>query len=54
MTLHTGLRDLTGDALAKDLAWSFETAPLAFSGLPSNKPTDDATPAPVGLRPKIR
>jgi uncharacterized protein YfaS (alpha-2-macroglobulin family) len=53
VTLHTGLRDLAGDALAKDLAWSFETAPLAFSGLPSNKATDDATPAPVGLRPKI-
>jgi uncharacterized protein YfaS (alpha-2-macroglobulin family) len=54
VTLRAGLRDLTGDALAGDLAWTFETEPLQFSGLPQIKAADDeSTPPPVGLRPKL-
>jgi hypothetical protein len=53
VTLRAGLRDLAGDALGSDLAWTFETQALTFTGLPSNRPTDDGTPAPVGLRLKI-
>ncbi|HEV3195980.1 MAG TPA: Ig-like domain-containing protein, partial [Candidatus Cybelea sp.] len=54
VTLRAGLRDLTGDALTGDLAWTFETEPLQFSGLPQIKAADDeSTPPPVGLRPKL-
>ncbi|MBV8152821.1 MAG: Ig-like domain-containing protein, partial [Candidatus Eremiobacteraeota bacterium] len=53
--LTAGLRDLDGDSLGSDLAWTFETAPLEFSNLPLLKPTDDnPSPAPVGLRPAIK
>jgi uncharacterized protein YfaS (alpha-2-macroglobulin family) len=55
VTLSAGLRDLAGDALTKDLAWTFETDDLAFSGLPSVSPSPDETaPPPVGLRPTIK
>jgi alpha-2-macroglobulin len=54
ITLTAGLRDLDGDSLEKDLAWTFETAPLKLRNLPQLKAADDeATPAPVGLRPTI-
>jgi len=54
VTLTAGLRDLDGDTLPADLAWTFETAPLEFSALPSVVATDDeSTPAPVGLHPKL-
>ena len=56
ITLSAGLRDLAGDSLTQDLAWTFETDPLEFSELPG---TDDAseetpTPLPVRLQPKVR
>ncbi len=55
VTLRAGLRDLAGDALPSDLAWTFETAPLQFSRLPQIKAADDeSTPPPVGLRPKLQ
>ncbi|MDE2483295.1 MAG: Ig-like domain-containing protein [bacterium] len=54
VTLTRGLRDLDGDALGADLAWTFETAPLAFSDLPDASPSpDDPTPPPVALRPHL-
>ena len=46
VTLTSGLRDLDGDALASDLAWTFETAPLAFSDLPQIQRGDDESTAP--------
>ncbi|HVA28835.1 MAG TPA: Ig-like domain-containing protein [Candidatus Baltobacteraceae bacterium] len=55
VTLTKGLRDLDGDTLANDLTWSFETAPLAFSGLPvATASPGDPTPAPFGLHPSIQ
>lgn len=55
VTLTRGLRDLDGDELARDLAWTFETAPVAFRDLPSTSASPgDPTPAPVSLRPKLR
>ena len=55
VTLAAGLRDLDGDSLARDLAWTFETEPLAFSELPQIQSGDDeATPPPVDLQPKLQ
>ena len=55
VTLAAGLRDLAGDALQRDLAWTFETQALSFSSLPQLGAGDDeATPAPVDLRPKLQ
>jgi hypothetical protein len=55
ITLAAGLRDLAGDTLQRDLAWTFETQALSFTGLPQLVAGDDeATPAPVGLRPKLQ
>jgi uncharacterized protein YfaS (alpha-2-macroglobulin family) len=55
VTLAAGLRDLSGDALQQDLAWTFETEALSFSSLPQLTAGDDeATPAPVGLQPKLQ
>ena len=45
VTLHAGLRDLTGDALAHDLAWTFQTDNLAFSDLPSESNDSDSPSA---------
>ncbi|HKU81740.1 MAG TPA: Ig-like domain-containing protein, partial [Candidatus Tumulicola sp.] len=54
VTLRAGLRDLDGDTLGQDLAWTFETDALSFSDLPqAGKTSDDSTPSPVGVRPKI-
>ncbi len=54
VTLGAGLHDLAGDALQRDVAWTFETKPLEFSNLPQTKAADDeSTPAPVGLRPNL-
>ncbi len=54
VTLTAGLRNLDGDALPNDLAWTFETAPLELRGLPKLTTSDDeSTPAPAGLDPKI-
>lgn len=54
VTLAAGLRDLAGDSLDKDLAWTFDTAPVAFSDLPQTTAgSDETTPSPVGLRPTM-
>jgi alpha-2-macroglobulin len=54
ITLGAGLRDLAGDALQNDLAWTFETKPLAFTGLPQTAASDDeSTPPPVGRSPTL-
>ena len=54
VTLSAGLRDLSGDVLEHDLAWTFETAPLELRDLPQLQATDEGTPAPVGLRPTLQ
>ncbi|MEO6835139.1 MAG: Ig-like domain-containing protein, partial [Candidatus Tumulicola sp.] len=52
--LTVGLRDLAGDSLDRDLAWTFETAPVSFTRLPRlTAPDDQASPPPAGLRPTI-
>lgn len=55
VTLGAGLHDLDGDSLAHDLAWTFETQPVALSNLPTlGGSNDESTPAPAGLRPKLQ
>ncbi|HEX3458447.1 MAG TPA: Ig-like domain-containing protein, partial [Candidatus Baltobacteraceae bacterium] len=54
VTISAGLRDLEGDVLAHDVAWTFATAPLELRDLPQLQPTDEGTPAPVGLRPTLQ
>ncbi len=55
VTLTAGLRDLDGDVLNDDLAWTFETAALAFSNLPILQAAEgESTPPPVSLRPKLQ
>jgi uncharacterized protein YfaS (alpha-2-macroglobulin family) len=55
VTLTAGLRDVAGDALAQDLAWTFNTDELAIAGLPSLEANPDTseTPAPSDVSPKI-
>ncbi|HEX4013876.1 MAG TPA: Ig-like domain-containing protein [Candidatus Cybelea sp.] len=54
ITLGAGLRDLDGDSLPADLAWSFETEPLAFADLPQVQSGDDGSTAPpVDVRPTL-
>ena len=46
VTLSAGLRDLSGDVLEHDLAWTFATAPLDLRDLPQLHGYDDeGTPA---------
>jgi hypothetical protein len=45
-----GLRDLAGDVLKNDVAWSFITEPLTLSGLTGS---DGATLTPVSLMPTV-
>jgi uncharacterized protein YfaS (alpha-2-macroglobulin family) len=54
VTLAAGMSDLAGDRLDRDLAWTFETKPLALRGLPQLAPQDGSTPPPVGLQPVLR
>ena len=55
VTLTAGLRDLDGDTLGNDLAWTFDTRPLAFTNLPTSKVSDgEPTPGPVALKPALR
>ncbi|HEX5275278.1 MAG TPA: Ig-like domain-containing protein [Candidatus Rubrimentiphilum sp.] len=53
VTLTSGLRDLSGHALDRDLAWTFETDPIV---LKNEGQSPDATPTPptVSLRPVVR
>jgi uncharacterized protein YfaS (alpha-2-macroglobulin family) len=54
ITLTAGLRDLDGDRLDRDLAWTFETETLRLRNLPQTQAgEDESTPAPVGTRPKL-
>lgn len=54
ITLRAGLRDLDGDSLPSDLAWSFETESLAFRALPQISGGDDeSTAPPVDVRPTL-
>jgi hypothetical protein len=54
VTLGAGLHDLAGDALQRDLAWTFETQALSFTNLPQTQSSDDeSTPPPLGLRPTL-
>lgn len=56
VTLTAGLRDLSGDALSHDLAWTFETTPLSFSDLPTTVVPPDSyeeTPPPSNLNPTL-
>ena len=55
VTLTAGLHDLTGDSLADDLVWTFETDQVEFTSLPSLTAIgDEGTPTPAPLNPKIR
>ena len=49
VTLTAGLKDVRGDGLARDLAWTFATQPLQIS-LPDAYSTPSGT---VGLRPAV-
>ncbi|MEO6912682.1 MAG: Ig-like domain-containing protein, partial [Candidatus Baltobacteraceae bacterium] len=54
ITLTSGLRDLAGDALREDLAWTFQTDPISLSELPQLRAaplSDGPSPGPVALRP---
>ncbi|HEV2262409.1 MAG TPA: Ig-like domain-containing protein [Candidatus Rubrimentiphilum sp.] len=52
VTLRRGLRDLRGETLARDLAWTFETDPISLSNADA-APYATPTPATVSLRPAI-
>lgn len=61
VTLKSGLRDLRGDALARDLAWTFVTRPLKIVDADAEAALEEtygpATPPPapvVSLRPMVR
>ena len=49
VTLTAGLRDVRGDALERDLSWTFNTGALAF-----DLPEGESPPGTVPLRPSIR
>lgn len=55
VTLTAGLKDLDGDALASDLAWTFETSGIDIGNVPNAQPTDDNPQQtdPVSLHPTI-
>lgn len=48
VTLTSGLRDLQGHTLDRDLAWTFDTGALRFS-----VPTDEPSPGTVSLQPVL-
>ncbi len=51
VTLTAGLADLAKHRLASDLAWSFTTQPIQFSGYPG--PATDASPLPLSRSPRF-
>ncbi len=54
VTLTKGLHDLSGDSLDYDLAWTFETEPLAFTDFSTaSAGSDQPTPQPTGLTPTL-
>lgn len=55
ITLTTGLHDLAGDRLQRDLSWTFETQSLAFRDLPSlGEDEYGDTPSPATLHPMLQ
>ena len=46
VTLHKGFADLAGETLSNDLAWTFETTPIAYDPLPG---ADASAPPVVSL-----
>jgi uncharacterized protein YfaS (alpha-2-macroglobulin family) len=55
VTLTAGLRDLDGDTLGDDLAWTFETEPVGFTDIPSlGSNQDGETPPPSDVRPTLK
>ena len=52
VTLTSGLRDLSGRTLDRDLAWTFETDPVALKNADENTYAP-ATPSSVSLRPVV-
>jgi alpha-2-macroglobulin len=56
VTLTSGLRDLSGDALSQDLAWTFESESLKFTNLPqpSTEPYADVTAHPYDVHPTLQ
>lgn len=48
VTLTAGLRDLQGDVLDRDLAWTFDTGPVTLS-----VPDGEASPGTVSLNPVL-
>ncbi len=55
VTLSSGLRDVAGDSLDRDLVWTFQTDSLELSDLPQLKAAaDEPTPLPLGLRPTLK
>lgn len=52
VTLTAGLRDLQGRALDRDLAWTFETDPIALTNAGAN-PYASASPSSVSLQPIV-
>ncbi len=53
VTLTAGLRDLSGHALDRDLAWTFETDPIVLKSA-EQSPDAAPTPATVSLKPVVR
>lgn len=53
VTLTSGLKDLQGHALDRDLSWTFETDPIALSNA-NQDPYATPTPASVSLRPVLQ
>ena len=52
VTLTSGLRDLAGHSLDRDLAWTFETDQVALKSADAN-PYASATPSSVSLQPVV-
>lgn len=54
VTVSDGLRDLNGESLANDLAWTFQTDALSFKNLPTLQADDGSSPPPSGVQPKLQ
>jgi hypothetical protein len=54
VTIGAGLRDLDGDSLPADVAWTFGTPALSLTDLPQLGADENGeTPAPSGINPKL-
>lgn len=52
VTVSAGLADLKGNTLSSDVSWTFQTQPIALSGLPGSDVSGESL-EPVGLRPSF-